>query len=232
MKGGTLSIANKKPKAKPVERATPIIKKAKGTDAAKAEVTRSSTVSMKASPDWANAPAAVQSATVGWNTAADDLEANAKNIVQLKDQLATAEAKQRSLRRKWNDATRQILGAIAVFCDGSTDMVHGFGFEVLTRHALGPLSPPSALTTQSGPEPGEATVKWARDSAHHGFLVQHATDVANAATFSAGIPCTKSKFTLDGLQASSVVHFRVAAIDPSSKTGLTAWSDWIAATAR
>jgi len=226
-------MSNKtKPKAKPVERATPVIKKAKSTDATKVEVTRSQTVSMKASPDWANTPATVQTATVGWNATADELEANAKTIGQLKDQLATAEAKQRTLRRKWGDATRQVLGSIAVYCDGSTDMVHGFGFEVLTRQGLGPLAPPTALTTTSGPQPGEATVKWSRGNAHHGFVVQHATDVANQATYSAGIPCTKSQFTMEGAQASSVVHFRVAAIDPSAKTGQTAWSDWTSATAR
>jgi hypothetical protein len=151
--------------------------------------------------------------------------------VQLKDQLATAEAKQRTIRRQWMDAMRQVLGAIAVYCDGSTDMVHGFGLNVATRHALGPLAPPTGLTTKPGPNPGEATVSWERGSAHHGFLVQHATDVANATTYSAGIPCTKAKFTLDGVPTSSVVHFRVAAIDPSEKTGTTAWSDWVAATA-
>ena len=223
---------SKKPVAKPVNKATPVIKKAKGTDLAKASVTTSLVVSMKASPSWANAPTAVQLAATGWTEAADALASNATLISQLKDQLATAEAKQRSLRVKWGEATRQVLGTIAVWCDGSPDMVHGLGFDVFARSGLGPLTPPTALTTNPGPNPGEATVKWARGVAHHGFLVQHATDVANAATFSVAVPCTKSKYTLEGVQPSSVVHFRVAAIDPSSKTGQTAWSDWIAATAR
>jgi hypothetical protein len=174
----------------------------------------------------------VQTATIGWNAVADQLDANATNLLQLRDQLATAEAKQRTLRRKWSDATRQILSAIAVYCDGSTDMVHGFGFGVLTHRLLGSLLAPTNLTTSSGPNPGQATVKWARGTAHHGFLVQHATDVANATTYSVGIPCTKSKFTLGGVPSSSVVHFRVAAIDPSAATGVSPWSDWIAATAR
>jgi hypothetical protein len=46
------------------------------------------------------------------------------------------------------------------------------------------------------------------------------------------VPRTKIKFTLQGLQSSSIVHFRIAAIDPSAKTGVSPWSDWIAATAR
>jgi len=187
---------------------------------------------MKASPDWAAAPIPVQMAMVGWNSAADEIEANAKILAQLKDQFATAEAKQRSLRRKWSDATRLILGAVAVWCDGSVDIVHGLGLEVLTRQGPGPLAPPFPLSTESGAQPGEATVKWTRGASRHGFLVQHATDVANPATFSVPVACTKSRFTLVGAPSSSVVHLRVAAIDPSSATGQSGWSDWIAATAR
>jgi hypothetical protein len=227
-----IGISTKKPKAKPVERATPTIGKAKNTDADKVNVTSSTTVSMKASPSWATAPATVQAATTGWSDVATSLGANATTIVQLKDQLATAEAKQRSLRVKWTDATRQVLGTIAVWCDGSTDMVHGLGLQVLTRQGLGPLAPPSALTALTGAQPGDATVKWARGNAHHGFLVQHATDVATLATYSVPVACTKSKYTLTGATSLSIVHFRVAAIDPSSSTGQTAWSDWIAATVR
>jgi hypothetical protein len=217
---------------KPVERATPFIGKVKNTDAAKVSVTSSTTASMKASPSWATAPAAVQTSTTGWSTTADALGANAALIVQLRDQLATAVAKQRSLRVKWGDATRQVLGNIAVWCDGSTDMVHGLGLQVVTHQSLGPLAPPSALTTALGSLPGEATVKWARGVTRHGFLVQHATDVANQATYSVPVACTKSKYTLTGAASLSVVHFRVAAIDPSSSTGQSAWSDWIAATVR
>jgi hypothetical protein len=223
---------SKKPVAKPVDKATPIIKKAKGTDAAKADVTTSLVVSMKASPNWATAPTAVQVGATGWTAAADALASNATLISQLKAQLATAEAKQRSLRVRWSDATRQILGAVAVWCGGSPDMVHGLGFDVYARQGLGPLTPPTALTTNPGVNPGEATVKWARGVAYHGFLVQHATDVANAATYSAAVACTKSKYTLEGAPPASVVYFRVAAIDPSVKTGQSAWSGWIAATAR
>jgi hypothetical protein len=62
--------------------------------------------------------------------------------------------------------------------------------------------------------------------------VQHATDAANPATYSPSLACTKSKFTLTGATSGSSVSFRVAAIDPSSATGQTAWSGWVVGTVR
>ena len=221
----------KKAKAPP-DRATPVMVVARESDVEKIDATHGHVATMKASPDWVNAPASVQTATTAWSSAADAIAANAALISQLRSQLAQAEAAQRTLRRKWSDATRQILGALAAFCDGSADMVTRLGFGVLRHGRLGALAVPSNLTTHPGASQGESTVTWARGNARHGFLVQSATDVANPATFSAGIPCTKSRFTLEGATSASVVHFRVAAIDPSSQTGTTAWSDWVAGTVR
>jgi len=222
----------KKAKAPP-ERATPVMAMARATDVDKIDAANTHVAAMKASPDWVNAPATVQTATTAWSAAATAIANNAITIANLRSQLAQAEAAQRTFRRKWNDAARQILGALAAWCDGSADMVTRLGFRVLTHAAsLGSLAVPSNLTTALGASLGESTVKWARGNARHGFLVQHATDVANAATYSAAVPCTKSRFTLEGAVSASVVHFRVAAIDPSAKTGMTAWSDWVAGTVR
>jgi hypothetical protein len=221
----------KKAKAPP-ERAVPVMAKARRTDVDKLDATNSLVGAMKASSDWVSAPASVQTATTAWSAAALAIANNAITISQLRSQLAQAEAAQRTLRRKWSDVTRQILGALAAWCDGSADMVTRLGFGVMSHAALGTLAVPSNLTTALGAMPGESTVKWVRGNAHHGFVVQHATDVANAATYSVPVPCTKSRFTLEAAVSASVVHFRVAAIDPSSKTGIGAWSDWVAGTVR
>ena len=205
---------------------------ARETDVEKIGATNTHVTAMKASSNWVNAPASVQTATTAWSAAASAIATNATTIAGLRSQLAQAEAAQRTLRRKWSDATRQILGALAAWCDGSADMVTQLGFGVLSHTSLGPLAIPSNLTTSPGASAGESTVKWDRGNAHHGFLVQHATDVTNVATFSAFNPCTKSRFTLEGAVSASVVSFRVAAIDPSSKTGMTAWSGWVAGTVR
>jgi hypothetical protein len=201
-------------------------------DVDRIDVTNTHVAAMKGSSDWVNAPASVQTATTAWSAAATAIASNATLIANLRSQLAQAEAAQRTLRRKWSGASRQILGALAAWCDGSADMVARLGFRVLTHGNLGPLAVPSNLTTSLGASPGESTVKWDRGNAHHGFLVQHATDVTNVATYSAAVPCTKSRYTIEAATSASVVHFRVAAIDPSSKTGTTAWSDWVAGTVR
>jgi hypothetical protein len=220
-----------KQKVKPVDRATPTIRKPKGTDPTKVSVTRSTTTAMQASPSWNQAPA-VQTASKAWNSAADAIEGNAKVVADLRSKLAAAEAAQRGLRRDWNDALKQMLATVAIFCQGSADQVHAFGFDVLTHAGLGLLATPGNLATKPGTVIGEAVFSWARGSARHGFLVQHATDVNNAQTVSAAVPCTRSKYTLTGAPTSSVVHFRVAAIDPAAPTGQTPWSDWVAGTVR
>jgi hypothetical protein len=75
-------------------------------------------------------------------------------------------------------------------------------------------------------------VVWQRGTAKHGFVVQRAADVANPATYASAVPCTKTKYTLTGAQSATVVHFRVAAIDPTAPAGVSPWSDWVACTVR
>jgi hypothetical protein len=218
-----------KKKAKPVDSATPIIRKPKQRDGEKISVTRATTTAMQASTMW-NTATTLQTVTTAWNANADAIEGNAKVIYDLKLKLAAAEASQRELRRNWKDVTKQVIATVATVCQGSADLVHQFGFDVLTHAALGPLSAPSGVGTSPGAVPGEADFAWERGNARHGFVVQHATDVTNASTVSAPIPCTKSKFTLVGAPSSSVVYFRVAAIDPTSTTGQGPWTDWVAGT--
>ena len=122
-----------------------------------------------------------------------------------------------------------MISAVEVISQGSADAVHALGFDVSTHVVVGPLPAPSGVVARPGTVGGEAVVSWDKGSARHGFIVQHATDVANPATVST-IPCTKTKFTLEGATPLSTVHFRVAAIDPT--TGVSPWSDWVTSTVR
>jgi hypothetical protein len=89
------------------------------------------------------------------------------------------------------------------------------------------------ITSLACKEVGQAGVKWPRGLARHGFLVQHATNSQDPATYSGWLPSTKSRYMLGGLAPSgSTMSFRVAAIDPSSPTNQTPWSAWCAATVR
>lgn len=223
---------SKNKKAKPVDRAEPTIKQATVTDTQKVSVAHSTTASMAKSPLWAAAPA-VQSAAKDWNDAADNLDGNAKVIADLKNQLKAAEAQQQAMRRTYRACKRQVLSAVSLVCAGSADSVKGFSFEVITRVTASALAAVEGLTTSPGAEVGEATIEWPRGLARHGFLVQHATDIASVATYSAPTACTRTKYTLDGASPSgSSVYFRVAAIDPVAATGQSPWSIWVAATVR
>jgi hypothetical protein len=66
----------------------------------------------------------------------------------------------------------------------------------------------------------------------YGFMVQWATDTADATTYSATIPCHAASYTLPGQASGATLHFRIAAIDPSQATHMSAWGAWVAGTAR
>jgi hypothetical protein len=218
-------------KAKPVDKATPVIRKPKGTDGAKVTVTRSVTTAMKVTPQW-NASPTLQAAVTAWNAAADSVESNAKSIADTRTKLATLEANQRANRQSWKATTKQVTGIVSVVCEGSPDLVHALGFDVFTHVGAIAQVAPSGLVTLPGTVVGEAAVSWQRGTAKHGFLVQRASDPANPATIAAAIPCTRTKYKIEGAVSSSVVHFRVAAIDPTTPSGTSPWSDWVACTVR
>jgi hypothetical protein len=219
-------------KTKPVDRAVPLLRKPKQTDAMKVATTTATVTAMQGSSLWNSNPA-LQASANAWSAASTAISTNAALIADLRSKLAVALADQRSNRRNWTDALKHTLATVSTLTQGSSDAVHGLGFDVRTH-----ITPGSSTTTPAGlaalPSKvvGEAIIHWVRGGAKHGFLVQHATDVANAATFSAVIACTKTKFKLDGLASGSTVHFRVAAIDPSVPVGQSPWSDWVAAQAR
>ena len=222
---------SKPSKAKPVDRATPVLKKSRVTDAEKVSVTRSTTTGMKAAPQWSTSPA-LQAASTAWNAAADAVESNGKIVADLRTQLAAAEAAQRTNRQVWTFATKQLTAQVAVTAEGSSDAVHALGFDVITRG--GPIAQvaPEGLHTAPGKVLGEGIFTWKRGTARHGFLVQHAADPSNPATVSPPVPCTKTKYKIEGAVSATIVHFRVAAIDTTSSTGSGPWSDWVACTVR
>src|SRR4051812_31887134 len=115
-------MGSKKSKTPAIDRAVPTLRKRKATDVEKVQATRSTTAGMQSSASW-TAASDVRGAVTLWNKSADDIEANAKVIATLEDQLRTAQSKQRSLRRDWCAATGQVLSTVNVFCAGSVDLV-------------------------------------------------------------------------------------------------------------
>jgi hypothetical protein len=225
---------SKKGKANPVVRVRPSINKPRSTNAQIGETTKSSVLAMKASSDWSSA-VEVQAAVAKWSSSADDVTANAAIIAQLKDQLMAAVSKQRTLRHTWSVYLKQVLASLDAFCANSPAKIQGFGCLPVSNTAHALLGAPTNLATSPGLLLGEARLTWARGLAIHGFIVQHATDTANPATYATPVPCSKVKFTLAPTATSpsgSTVYFRVAAIDPHAPLGQSPWSAWIAATVR
>jgi hypothetical protein len=127
---------------------------------------------------------------------------------------------------------RALQSAIEVFAAGSVDVVKSFGFEVMGHTPATPQLAPTELTVNPGKAAGQLAVGWKKGEARHGFVVQHATDLANQASYSAMLPCTRTKTTLGGLPSGTVVQVRVAAVDPTTPTGMSPWSDWRSGTVR
>jgi hypothetical protein len=222
--------AVKKP-AKPVDTAVPVIRKPKATDSEKITVTRTIVTAMKGTSQWSSSPA-LQAAAANWSSLADSLESNAKAIADARKALEGLVAKQRVTRQGWRVATKEVTGNVAAVTQGSADLVHSLGFDVITHAQPAAQPAPIGLVPLAGTAAGEAEVTWQRGTARHGFIVQRATDVANAATYTVPVPCTKVKYTIEGAPSASVVHVRVAAIDPRSSTGAGPWSDWVSCTVR
>src|SRR5258708_2809804 len=106
-------MSGKTKATKHVERATPVLRDSRKTDVEMVQATRTKSLAMKASPDWAQA-VEVQSAVTAWNTAADELQASSQEIAAAKEVLSQAEGKTRVKRRKWRAATRHVLSTVNV----------------------------------------------------------------------------------------------------------------------
>jgi len=219
---------NKGPQA---DHAVPRVRQPRRRDSEKVALTNSLKQSLQASPDWAQATA-VQTAFGGLDQDAQKIAAITAQIEGLKGQLQTALTTLVGVRRDWATSLKLLLGTVEVFGKGSVDVVKGFGLEVRSAKALGPLSAPANLVLVRGKEAGTASAKWDRGDAHKGFVTQHATDPASPATFSTPKVWTKTKYTIDGLPSGSTVYFRVAAIDPSESSGQSPYTPWATGVAR
>jgi hypothetical protein len=220
-----------KQKKPPVDHAVAVLREDTGTDDQKVSVTGTLAEAMAQSPEWGAAPG-VQSAVQTWSGSATAIRQNAQTIGGLRAQLAAAEARQRTLRRGWLSARRQVLSSVTVFCEGSGDRVRAFHLDVYQNGRLGLLPAPEGLAVDPGGYPGEVVATWDKGIAGHGFLVQYAADPAVASTMSVPAASTRPRFELASLSPGTAIHVRVAAIDPASETGQSPWTAWILGNAR
>jgi hypothetical protein len=186
---------------------------------------------MKASSHWSSATE-LQSSVTSWNQTADALEAKSALIAQLRDQLAQAQLDLRSVLQDWAAGAKHVFSNVDILAGGDVETLVSLGFTPAVRAPQSALTVPDHFTSAPGKLPGQATVKWDPGvKGHHGYIVQHGTDVATA-TASIPIVCTRRRYDITGASSASVVQFRAAAVDSSSPTGQTAWSPWVAVSVR
>jgi hypothetical protein len=170
----------------------------------------------------------VKAKTDEWAAAIDGWEANGKQIAVLELQLATLKANEPVLARRWGTKKRAVFSAITDYADGSIDKVHGLGCAVLAHDPLPPAGVPQHVRDKHSKVHGTAIVEWDTMHGRFDFLVQHATDPNNPATFAEPVVSSKSTFRLPGQARGATIYFRVQTLDAKLPGGKTDWTPWVA----
>jgi hypothetical protein len=182
---------------------------------------------IKASSNAAAATGVIAAANA-WAAETTNVDTAAKLIANLEKQLGVARGNQLANLRRWACQRAATLNALNVFCDGSKDTMLTFGVAVAATTAHEPASTPVGLTARNGKAGGVAGWQWLlTPKNYYGFMVQHATNVADATTYSQPMTCSKRSFKLLLQAPGASFSLRVMALDPLLPTGQTAWSAWV-----
>jgi hypothetical protein len=182
---------------------------------------------IEASPSYATATA-IQTATAAWKTENTTLTTVTQDIADLESKLDVLRASQLSSVRRWDLCKLSALSAVNSFCDGSKDRVLSFGMSVQQRTPAPKPVVPEGLKGRRSKKVGVATVVWKAQAGSAGFLVQYASNPADAATYAAPAVSPKVTFELTGQTPGAMISFRVAAVDPSSPQRQTEYTPWLA----
>jgi hypothetical protein len=197
------------------------------TEAEKVSAAQTHIAGIKASVNWATATG-VQTATNAWATETTAVDTGAKVIADLEKQLGVARTNQLANLRRWTLQRQAVLSAINLFCDGSKDTMQTFSVAVAAATARPPASTPVGLTARKGKVSREVAWQWVLTPKNrHGFMVQHATNVADPTTYSQPVSCSKRSFKLLLQTPGTTISLRVMGLDPSLPTGQTDWSAWV-----
>jgi hypothetical protein len=197
------------------------------TVAEKVSAANTHIASIKASTNWA-AATDVQAATNAWATETTAVEAGAQSIAALEKALGVARTSQLATLRRWGLRRQGVLGAINVFCDGSKDTMTTFGVAVAGGAAPETAVVPVGIMPLKKKVAGMAAWEWFLTPLNrHGFMVQHATNPADATTYSPAMSCSKRSFRLPLQTPGATISLRVMGLDPTLPTGQTEWSGWV-----
>jgi hypothetical protein len=184
---------------------------------------------LNGSPALASAPE-VQTALGLFTSENAALEANNKKKENLRQQLSQTEADGVTLARRWSLRRQGLLNAVNVACDGSKEKVQSFNLGTIQRGKLPPANMPAGLYQAHSLKPTTVVMAWDRTKGADGYMVQHATNPADPATYAAPAMCKRTRFALPGQTLAATLYFRVLALDPALPDGQSAYTPWVAAT--
>ena len=173
------------------------------------------------------AASGVKSTATDWNNNLLDLQKNNTNKSTARANLDTAITNEPPLVRACNAGKLAVVAAINVFSKGSKDMVQSFAVDVEQRTAKPEATVPVNLRPMVMRKSATARARWAPTVGAEGYMVQHATNVADPTTYAAPVRVTKARYDLEGQTPGTTVYFRVAALDTALPGGQTAWTIWV-----
>ncbi len=174
---------------------------------------------IKASSNW-GAAAAVQTATNNWAAGTAVLDAENMSIAALEKALGVARTNQLANLRRWTLQRQGVLNAINIFCDGSRDTMLTFGVAINEPVPHEPASTPVGVTPRKEKVSFEVAWQWFLTPPNrYGFMVQHATNVADATTYSQPMACSKRSFKLLAQTPATTISFRVMSLESGAADG-------------
>jgi len=197
------------------------------TESEKVDGAEAHIAAIKASSSW-GAATGVQTATTAWATETTALDTDNTSIAALEKALGVARTNRLASLRRWTLQRQAVLSAINVFCDGSRDTMLTFGVAVAESTPHQPASTPVGLMSRKEAVAHAVGWQWFLTPLNrYGFMVQHATNVADATTYSQPMVCSKRSFKLLQQTPATTISLRVMALDPALPTGQTDWSTWV-----
>jgi hypothetical protein len=169
----------------------------------------------------------VATAAKALGTVTSALDANNQAKAKAKAALATAETNEAPLVRRWGTKRRALASAIEDFADGSKDVALTFNVKLEEKAPTPIAGTPVNLRAMKSRKPTWAGCRWDRTPGAHGYMLQHATNPADATTYSTAMAISSARFWLTGQTSGTTLYFRVLACDaailPSGQTPYTGW---------
>jgi hypothetical protein len=210
-----------------IDQATPRIAGVMSTSEEMVTLGTNTVAKVLASANIGNAPG-VKAAATAWSVEITALAANNTAKATARAMLDTAIVNELQLVRSFGKNRRALAVAIDLFANGSKDTVQSFGVDVEARQARPAATIPVNLRPMKVKKTNYGSVRWDPTVGAQGYMLQHATNTADATTFVAPIMTTAARYYLGGQTPGATVYFRVAALDTALTGGQTGFTAWVA----